>query len=58
MHCAPDAPAATTAYLEETQLLDVRGVRVLCRHVRQQRLLGSGAGGRELRELQAGSAAQ
>ena len=34
------------AYLEETQLLDVRGVRVRRRHSRQQRLLG--AGGRHL----------
>ena len=34
------------AYLEETQQLDVRGVRVRLRHVRQQRLLG--AGGRDL----------
>ena len=46
------------AYLEETQKLDVRGVRVRLHHVRQQRLLGSGAGGRDLRELQAGTALQ
>ena len=44
------------AYLEETQKLDVRGVRVLLRHVRQQRLLGSVAGGRYLFELQASTA--
>ena len=34
------------AYLEETQQLDVRGVRALRRHVRQQRLIG--ADGRDL----------
>ena len=43
-----------TARLEETQQLDVRGVRVRLHHVRQQRLLG--AGGRDLRELQADTA--
>ena len=41
------------AYLEETQQLDVRGVRVRLRQVRQQRLLGSVAIDRDLRELQA-----
>ncbi len=46
------------AYLEETQQLDVRGVRVRLRHVRQQRLLGSVATDRNLCELQADSALQ
>ena len=48
--------AHPTARLEETQKLDERGVRVLRRHAGQQRLLG--AGGRDLRELQAGTALQ
>ena len=46
------------AYLEETQQLDVRGVRVRLRHVRQQRLLGSVAIDRDLCELQADAALQ
>ena len=46
------------AYLEETQQLDVRGVRVRLRHVRQQHLLGSVAIDRELLELQADTALQ
>ena len=54
MH-ATSAHLRRCAYLEETQQLDVRGVRVRLCHVRQQRLLG--VGGRDLRELQAGSAA-
>ncbi len=54
--CALRVPICDAAvYLEETQQLDVRGVRILLRHVRQQRLLGSG--GRELRKLPADSAA-
>jgi hypothetical protein len=54
-HAALRVPIGdAAAYLEETEQLDVRGVRVLLRHVRQQRLLGSG--GRELRELQADTA--
>ena len=44
------------AYLEETQQLDVRVVRVRLRHVCQERLLG--AGGRDLLKLQAGAALQ
>ena len=44
--------------LEETQQLDVRGVRVRLRHVGQQRLLGSVAIDRDLRELQADTALQ
>ena len=48
-----ECPSAM-AYREETQKLDVRGVLVLLRHVRQQRLLASGAGDRDLFELQAG----
>ncbi len=44
------------AYLEETQKLDVRGVWVLLRHVRQQRLLGSVAVDCDPFELQAGAA--
>ena len=47
---------SATARLEETQQLDVRGVRVRLRHVGQQRLLGSVASGRNLRELQADTA--
>ena len=44
-HARYECPSAT-AYLEETQQLDVQGVRVRLRHVRQERLLG--AGGRDL----------
>ncbi len=44
------------ANLEETQELNIRGVRVRLRHVRQQRLLG--AGGRDPFELQADTALQ
>jgi hypothetical protein len=60
MQHTPDATSATSAHptarLEVTQKLDVRGVRVLRRLVRQQRLFGSGAGGCDQRELQAGTA--
>jgi hypothetical protein len=64
MQHAPDATRATrahpTARLEDTQKLNVRGAAfgALRRHVRQQRLLGSVAGGRDLRELQDGTALQ
>ncbi len=45
--CALQVPIWDAAvYHEETQQLDVRGVRVRLRHVRQERLLG--AGGRDL----------
>ncbi len=55
--CALRVPICdAAAYLEETQKLDVRGVRMRLRHARQQRLLG--AGGRNLRELQADTALQ
>jgi hypothetical protein len=54
----PTSSAHSTARLEETVKLDLRGVRVLRRHVRQQRLLGGGAGDRDLCELQAGTAVQ
>ncbi len=53
---ATSAICDAAAYLEETQELDVRGVRVRLCHTRQQRLLG--AGGRDLFELQAGTALQ
>ena len=56
-HARHECPSAT-AYLEETQQLDVRGVRVRLRQVRQQRLLGSVAIDRELLELQADTALQ
>jgi hypothetical protein len=51
--CACPSPAAR---LEETLKLDLRGVRVLRRHVRQQRLLGGGAGGCDPLELPARTA--
>ena len=54
-HTRYECPSAT-ARLEETQQLDVRGVRVRLRHVGQQRLLGSVAIDRDLRELQADTA--
>ncbi len=46
-HAALRVPIGdAAAHLEETQQLDVRGVRVLNRQYRQERLLG--AGGRDL----------
>ena len=58
-HAALRVPICdAAAYLEETQQLDVRGVRVRLRHVRQQRLLGSVAIDRDLFELQADTALQ
>jgi hypothetical protein len=57
--CALRVPIGdAAAYLEEMQQLDVRGVRVRLRHARQQRLLGSVAIDRDLRELQADTALQ
>ena len=57
--CALRVPICdAAAYLEETQQIDVRGVRVRLRHARQQRLLGSVAIDRDLFELQAGTALQ
>ena len=57
--CAPRVPICdAAASLEETQQIDVRGVRVRLRQVRQQRLLGSVAIDRDLRELQADTALQ
>ena len=57
--CALRVPIGdAAAHLEETQKLDVQGIRVLLRHVRQQRLLGSVAGGRDLFQLQADTALQ
>ena len=54
-HAALRVPICDAAsYLEEMQQLDVRGVRVRHRQYRQQRLLG--AGGLDLRELQADTA--
>ncbi len=48
-HARYECPICNAAaYLEETQKLDVRGIRVRLRHVRQQRLLGSVAIERDL----------
>ena len=56
-HAALRVPICdAAAYLEETQQLDVRGVRVRLRHVCQERLLG--AGGRDLLKLQPNTALQ
>ena len=43
--------------MKEAQKLGGRGVRVLRLHLRQQRLLGAGAGALDLQKLHAGGAA-